>query len=450
MIFALSTLLTTTTTSTQVGDGDYKICPKLKTHRIIDAIMLIDSDLVKLIGSKEEAISEVKERVIETENQIIRENLNLEIKIVKWFVTEDNKGRVEMCDPKKDAITLENNRKVFLKKARDLGGERQYPFVGFVHKCDFERFGKNVVVTVVNWVMHIGGRNPEEYRNDRFVFPKEAFGYRYLAREGSAVLGAWHSERGNDLLAQNKPVASSVFHKDEIKWICEYGFSKDEEIACTEGDDNCNCTFNGATNYCPPGHSCSLTDGQCATPDRSSPNVKMAIEEGTIKEATIEKPDTTTGAPVITEDNEPCVFPFTYEDQTYEACTEVESNEGPWCATKVDGNGNLVENKWSYCKNKCSPNPCKRGGRCVPSSNDPKGYECKCRMSNILTHGYGGEHCDQKFENCPSDGLFELKLNEICLCKNKGGVYWKFDEICKGDGTSKFQCNFSSRICTKE
>ena len=44
------------------------------------------------------------------------------------------------------------------------------------------------------------------------------------------------------------------------------------------------------------------------------------------------------------EKNQKCVFPFIYEGQTFEDCTN-EGEKDPskfWCATEVDGKGALV------------------------------------------------------------------------------------------------------------
>ena len=44
----------------------------------------------------------------------------------------------------------------------------------------------------------------------------------------------------------------------------------------------------------------------------------------------------------------PCVFPFKYRGQKYEACTTA-GNYKPWCAYKVDAKGIMVAGKWAYC-----------------------------------------------------------------------------------------------------
>ena len=48
-----------------------------------------------------------------------------------------------------------------------------------------------------------------------------------------------------------------------------------------------------------------------------------------------------------------CVFPFVYNEATYHGCPS--DYLGPWCATKVDDNGNYVPKKgfWGYCNSAC-------------------------------------------------------------------------------------------------
>ena len=46
----------------------------------------------------------------------------------------------------------------------------------------------------------------------------------------------------------------------------------------------------------------------------------------------------------------PCVFPFSFGGKRYDACTADSDRDGlHWCATQVDGDGELVLGQWGYC-----------------------------------------------------------------------------------------------------
>nr|ADD38762.1 Cysteine-rich motor neuron 1 protein [Lepeophtheirus salmonis] len=55
-----------------------------------------------------------------------------------------------------------------------------------------------------------------------------------------------------------------------------------------------------------------------------------------------------------TEDGDECIFPFTFNETTYNRCTAVESvNNKTWCALEVDGNGVVIDGKWGDCDFSC-------------------------------------------------------------------------------------------------
>ena len=47
----------------------------------------------------------------------------------------------------------------------------------------------------------------------------------------------------------------------------------------------------------------------------------------------------------------PCVFPFTWEEVTYNEC--VDDGRKPWCATEVDTSGVMEENNYGFCNEAC-------------------------------------------------------------------------------------------------
>ena len=48
-----------------------------------------------------------------------------------------------------------------------------------------------------------------------------------------------------------------------------------------------------------------------------------------------------------------CVFPFNYDGQTHQVCTDVDNGGIPWCSTQVDGNNNHVDGEWGNCGDTC-------------------------------------------------------------------------------------------------
>ena len=60
-----------------------------------------------------------------------------------------------------------------------------------------------------------------------------------------------------------------------------------------------------------------------------------------------------------------CIFPFIYENKTYESC--IPRGDGFWCATKVNKNGEAIKGFWGECdldvgQNACEPTRSERNG----------------------------------------------------------------------------------------
>ena len=51
----------------------------------------------------------------------------------------------------------------------------------------------------------------------------------------------------------------------------------------------------------------------------------------------------------VTTKGDKCVFPFTYKDVKYEACTEVDGGGKAWCSMSTDENGIHHKGKYGYC-----------------------------------------------------------------------------------------------------
>ena len=69
----------------------------------------------------------------------------------------------------------------------------------------------------------------------------------------------------------------------------------------------------------------------------------------------------------------PCVFPFTSGNVVYDECTISDWISGPWCATEVDANGQMVANKYGFCNTACPGGvflgPSDVGGTCTLGSS---------------------------------------------------------------------------------
>ena len=51
---------------------------------------------------------------------------------------------------------------------------------------------------------------------------------------------------------------------------------------------------------------------------------------------------------------EPCVFPFTYKNQTFNECTNTDADPGTvWCATETDQQDVVIEERWGDCAESC-------------------------------------------------------------------------------------------------
>ncbi len=51
---------------------------------------------------------------------------------------------------------------------------------------------------------------------------------------------------------------------------------------------------------------------------------------------------------------ESCVFPFKYAGQTFDRCTSTDAAPGAvWCATEVDEDGVVVDDRWGDCNEGC-------------------------------------------------------------------------------------------------
>ena len=50
-------------------------------------------------------------------------------------------------------------------------------------------------------------------------------------------------------------------------------------------------------------------------------------------------------------ENAPCIFPFNYEGEKFEGCTDLKNDGLFWCASEVNEDGTMT--KWGNCNMKC-------------------------------------------------------------------------------------------------
>lgn len=101
------------------------------------------------------------------------------------------------------------------------------------------------------------------------------------------------------------------------------------------------------------------------------------------------------GDPVLTEDGQPCRFPFRYGGRVHHACTAEGSAHRKWCATTHNYDRDRA---WGYCAqppaprqgpaapDPCASSPCRHGGTCA-SAQDAASYRCACPAA------FGGRDC---------------------------------------------------------
>merc|ERR1712158_179627 len=82
-----------------------------------------------------------------------------------------------------------------------------------------------------------------------------------------------------------------------------------------------------------------------------------------------------------------CQFPFFLNGKEYNTCTMDYTSPGetPWCATKVDGMGNLLHlqsSSWGYCESTCPTDTDDSTTLACPHSDPAFPEECAARHSN--------------------------------------------------------------------
>jgi len=123
----------------------------------------------------------------------------------------------------------------------------------------------------------------------------------------------------------------------------------------------------------------------------------------------------------VGESGSPCIFPFKYAGETYSKCTSRDSDNGqPWCATKVDSEGYVVDNAWGDCLEGCP------GTRVECDDKYFSIQEGKCidvTVPGAIPNWFGAPAV--KLEESTAE-LFEAPL-----CSRRGAVQRFYDNTCR-------------------
>lgn len=113
------------------------------------------------------------------------------------------------------------------------------------------------------------------------------------------------------------------------------------------------------------------------------------------------------GGPVLTEDGQPCRFPFRLGGRLLHSCTSEGSAHRKWCATTHNYDRDRA---WGYCMqgsappegpaalDPCASSPCLNGGSCT-NTQDPSSHHCTCPVA------YTGKDCGT--EKCFDETRYE-------------------------------------------
>nr|XP_023494232.1 hepatocyte growth factor activator isoform X3 [Equus caballus] len=131
------------------------------------------------------------------------------------------------------------------------------------------------------------------------------------------------------------------------------------------------------------------------------------------------------GGPVLTEDGQPCSFPFRYGGRMLHSCTSEGSAHRKWCATTHNYDRDRA---WGYCMqvpapqegpagpDPCASGPCLNGGLCS-NTQAPESYHCACPVA------FTGKDCGT--EKCFDETRYEhLEEGDRWARVHQGRVEW--------------------------
>uniref|UniRef100_A0A8C9AC19 Serine protease HGFAC n=1 Tax=Prolemur simus TaxID=1328070 RepID=A0A8C9AC19_PROSS len=137
---------------------------------------------------------------------------------------------------------------------------------------------------------------------------------------------------------------------------------------------------------------------------------------------------------VLTEDGQPCRFPFRYGGRMLHSCTLEGGARRKWCATTHNYDRDRV---WGYCAeaappsegpaalDPCASNPCLNGGSCS-STQASQSYHCSC-LGAFTGRDCGTEKCfdETRYEYLEGgDRWARVHQGRVEWCNCSGGQVW--------------------------
>ena len=127
---------------------------------------------------------------------------------------------------------------------------------------------------------------------------------------------------------------------------------------------------------------------------------------------------------IISSENKPCIFPFTYENQTFHDCTTFNDTE-PWCSTKTynESNQHFGDGYFGYCDSNCEANQtidfdCESNNfkkcACIPAKQCSWSKKALAAMSRLNRQSPKREKLIQYMKN----RICDKESNSVYCCEN--------------------------------
>nr|XP_019567033.1 PREDICTED: hepatocyte growth factor activator [Rhinolophus sinicus] len=210
----------------------------------------------------------------------------------------------------------------------------------------------------------------------------------------------------------------------------------------------------------------SVTSVAHMPPTVSTPEAEEPRGGGLTSALRVAPSSSSPGGPVLTEDGQPCRFPFRYGGRMLHSCTSEGSAHRKWCATTHNYDRDRA---WGYCAqtsasqqgpaalDPCASSPCLNGGSCT-NTQEPASYHCTCPVAFTGKDCSLGEAalCNSAATLCPSRtptpqaDLWPLSCPVLIRLKKKGdrcAVRSQFVQpICLPEPSSPFPAGHKCQI----